>query len=72
MNRLTASPGLWRTSNVKLVLRGKLQQHDDDTACCGVTNVRRLSRYYFEDVLRLQVDANIIIYFELNSLGKNL
>ena len=39
---------------------------DAVVAACEVTDVKSLPRYHFEDVIQLQVDTGLVVYFQSN------
>jgi hypothetical protein len=45
---------------------------DEDARLCDVTDARRLSRCHFEDLLRMQTDSRLVLYFQLNTIGSGL
>jgi len=45
---------------------------DEDARVCNVTNARRLSRYHFEDLLRVQTETRLVLYLRLNQRSTNL
>ena len=45
---------------------------DSDARLCSVTDVRRLSRLHFEDLLCQQVDAPLLFYFKFSGRGASL
>jgi hypothetical protein len=61
--------------NIGLGLRSDTKDDifvDDDARLCRVTDIRRLSRYHFEDILRVQADGRLVLYFLLNRKGTNV
>ena len=45
---------------------------DEDARLCNVTDQRRLSRCHFEDLLRLQSGARLVLYLKTNSRSTNV
>ena len=45
---------------------------DEDANAFSITDARRLSRYHFEDVLRVQLDHPLVLYFCLNTKRSNV
>ena len=50
----------------------KIFLFDAAAAACEVTDVPRLSRYHFKDVLCLQVGARLVLYFQSNKSGTDM
>ena len=44
---------------------------DNNARLCRVTDIRQLSRYHFDDILRVQSDGRLVLYFCLNRKGTN-
>ena len=45
---------------------------DKDARLCNITDARRLSRCHYEDLLRMQAGARLVLYMKLNTKSTNL
>ena len=64
-----------RADNIGLGLRLDAREDlllDEDARVCNVTDARRLSRYHFEDLLRVQEGVRLVLYLRANKRGTKL
>ena len=64
-----------RADDIGLGLRSDAREDllsDEDARLCNVTDARRLSRYHFEDLVRVQEGVRLVLYLRLNQRATKL